>query len=351
MNTQVYEQLAAALDRLPNGFPRTPGNWEIPLLQKIFSDGEAALASSLSRDWETPAEIAARTGGVEREVRSRLMKMVKRGLIWLNRQPGDSRFRLAPFIVGIFEAQLDAMDRDLAHLVEQYLTDGGAVGMMKPHPAIHRVVPATGSVKSEWILPYDDVRALLEKARTFSVRDCICRVQQEALESRRCDASLLNCLSFSQSERPPRPEDISREEALAILEKTESEGLVHSVSNTVAGVGYVCNCCGCCCGVLRGVTEFGITESMAAANYRAVVDAETCGECGLCGDRCQVDAIDLSNGVPEIAEASCIGCGLCVTTCPEAALSLQRLPEDQIVEPPADFDTWQEQRLASRGLT
>jgi hypothetical protein len=34
---EVYERLADALERLPNGFPRTPSNVEIQILKKIFS--------------------------------------------------------------------------------------------------------------------------------------------------------------------------------------------------------------------------------------------------------------------------------------------------------------------------
>ncbi|MBA7595942.1 hypothetical protein ES703_02909 [subsurface metagenome] len=40
MNEEIYEELADALDRLPNGFPRTPSNVEIPMLKnrglKVF---------------------------------------------------------------------------------------------------------------------------------------------------------------------------------------------------------------------------------------------------------------------------------------------------------------------------
>lgn len=77
---------------------------------------------------------------------------------------GQLSYRLAPFIVGIYEDQVDTIDHELAHLVEHYLADGGAEGIMKPYPAMQRVVPALGSVKSEWILPYDDVCALLLSA-------------------------------------------------------------------------------------------------------------------------------------------------------------------------------------------
>jgi len=52
-------------------------------------------------------------------------------------------------------------------MVEEYMATGGAVGMMSPQPAIHRVVPAQSAVKSEWILPYDDVRAILLASKTF----------------------------------------------------------------------------------------------------------------------------------------------------------------------------------------
>jgi hypothetical protein len=41
LNDLIYERLAEALDRLPNGFPRTSSNVEIRLLKKIFSPEEA----------------------------------------------------------------------------------------------------------------------------------------------------------------------------------------------------------------------------------------------------------------------------------------------------------------------
>ena len=45
MNNDIYEQLTDALDKLPNGFPRTPSKVEIKILKKIFSPEEALLAS------------------------------------------------------------------------------------------------------------------------------------------------------------------------------------------------------------------------------------------------------------------------------------------------------------------
>jgi len=255
-----------------------------------------------------------------------------------------------PFIVGFYEAQLENMDHELAHLVEEYMADGGAAGIMKPQPALNRVIPAQSAVKSEWILPYDDVKAILMAQKTFRIRDCICRVQQDHV-GRRCTFPVKMCLNFSSVERPPTPNDISREEALAILDKSEEIGLVHTVSNIAKGIGYVCNCCGCCCGILRGITDWGIENSVAYANYYSIIDPDECIGCGICVERCQVNAISLEEGVAAVDRERCIGCGLCVTGCPSNAAKLQRKPEDEIVHPPVDLATWESERLRNRGLT
>ena len=55
---------------------------------------------------------------------------------------------------------------------------------MSPQPAIHRVVPAHSALKSEWILPYEDVRAILLGASSVRIVDCVCRLQQDQLGRR-----------------------------------------------------------------------------------------------------------------------------------------------------------------------
>ena len=350
MSDEVFERLAEALDKLPNGFPRTPSNVEIPMLKKIFSTEEAALVGQLTGTMESVDSIAQRTGEDSKQLQSRLMKIAKRGLIWFSKKDGKAHFRLAPFVVGIYEAHLEDMDHEFAHLFEEYMADGGASGIMKPQPALHRVVPAHGSVKSEYILPYDDVRAMLEQGKSFRVRDCICRVQQDLLGKRKCDAPVKNCVTFATYERPARPDDITKERAIEILDEAEECALVHTVSNVIKGVFYVCNCCGCCCGVLRGITDWGIKESVAYANYFAVVDSNTCTGCGTCIERCQVNALSEEEGVAAVNREKCIGCGLCVSSCPESAVQLKLRPDAECIEPPEDFAAWERARLKDRGL-
>jgi Na+-translocating ferredoxin:NAD+ oxidoreductase RNF subunit RnfB len=116
------------------------------------------------------------------------------------------------------------------------------------------------------------------------------------------------------------------------------------------GVGYVCNCCGCCCTILRSINEWGIENSVAFSNYVAVIDPEICASCGDCIQRCQVHAISEGEDSSVVDREHCIGCGLCVTGCPNDAARLERKPEAEIILPPVDFAAWEYERLHNRGL-
>ena len=109
--------------------------------------------------------------------------------------------------------------------------------------------------------------------------------------------------------------------------------------------------CGCCCGILRGITEFGIENSVAAANYYAVVDPQACTGCGACVQRCQIKAIAVDGGIAVVDREKCIGCGLCVTGCALDGVRLERKPEKDIIHPPKDFNVWEQERLKNRGIT
>ena len=349
MSDEAYEKLADALGRLPNGFPRTPSGVEIPLLRKMYRPDEARLASQLRREPEAPDVIAKRMEVALDEAATRLADMTARGLVWRVGGKEEPAYRLAPFIFGAYEAHLERMDHEFAHLFEEYMAEGGAAGIMAAQPPIFRVVPARSAVKSEWIVPYEDARGFLLNARSFRVRDCICRTQQGHI-GRECSFPLKVCLSYDSRERPPTRYDISKKEALTILDRAEEIGLVHATSNAASGMGFLCNCCGCCCGILRAITTWGIEGSPARANYYSVIDPDRCSGCGTCIERCQVQALHDEGGVTVVDRERCIGCGLCVTGCPNDVARLDRKPDAEIVRPPADFAAWEQERLAERGL-
>lgn len=355
MDDGIFESLADALDGLPNGFPRAASRVEIEVLKMMFTPEEARIAAALSEEFEPASAAAGRLGQADKEVEARLRLMSRKGLTLSKIQDGTRLFRLNQFIVGGYEAVMARLEGEeayrFAHLIEEYWTSTrGLAGIMTPGPALHRVLPSRDALKSEWILPYDDVAALLGDARSFVLSDCICRKQQDLLGDRKCSFPRRACLSFSPVERPVDQDSVTLEEALAFLKEAEEIGLVHTVSNVAAGINYVCNCCGCCCGILRSILEFGLGDSVAHANYSCSIDDEICAGCGICIDRCQVRAVSLEGSVAAVDKDRCIGCGLCVTTCATGAARLGLKPAGEIVDPPADLGVWSRLRRANRGI-
>jgi ferredoxin len=144
---------------------------------------------------------------------------------------------------------------------------------------------------------------------------------------------------------------ITKEEALQILHEAEEAGLVHSTGNYVERHYYVCNCCTCSCGILRGVAEFGVPTAVAKADFRAAVEAEVCIGCGDCVERCQFEALSVPGEICAVDEVRCVGCGVCATVCPTDALHLERRPKGELRVPPADVKEWGRRRAEARGIS
>ena len=307
---------------------------------------------------EPAADIAARAG-VDANTAYRTLKgMARKGLIRVKRGEGELAFGLMPFAgppfgAGIYEEQLPRMDADLAALFEQYYQETRGV-VVHDAPPVHRVIPVEEAIPFDLeIFAYERASELLEGAKSWGVRDCICRVQQR-LVGKGCDHPVENCLIFapiggafdhSKVERP-----ITREEALRILHEAEEAGLVHSAANYRDQHYYICNCCTCSCAILRSVAEFGIPTAIAHSDFRAAVDAEVCAGCGDCAGRCQFGALSVPDDVCVVDYARCVGCGLCAGVCPTGALHLERRPEGEVPLPPAGIKEWMAQRSQERGI-
>ena len=153
-------------------------------------------------------------------------------------------------------------------------------------------------------------------------------------------------------EQRPLGRVISQEMAHEAIKKAEEAGLVHLTWNVQNGHFFVCNCCGCCCGVLRSINEMGLPAShVVNSYYYAQIDPDTCEACGTCADeRCQVNAIREGDDAYEVIAERCIGCGLCVTTCPSDAIQLVRKSAEDLVVPPQDETAWFEERGRLRGV-
>ena len=145
---------------------------------------------------------------------------------------------------------------------------------------------------------------------------------------------------------------LDREEASKLLDELAQTGHVHLAfygftmgAETPQFVG-TCNCCGCCCGILRGTTHLGLQEAAQRSNYRAVVDPEACISCGACIERCPVDAIaEDENGKSKVERAKCIGCGVCVIGCPTDAIEMVPVSAEEWFHVPSSMAEWEERRL------
>ena len=368
MSEDTYRRLARQLDALPNGFPPTTDGVELRLLARLFSPEEAALAAMLSPELEIPEQIAARILGEEGDragspsesqpdlqaLKAQLKQMARKGLISAGRLENGLGYGLLPFVVGIYENQAVQIDAELARLFEDYYQQ--AFGkVLNIQPAFHRVVPVQESVRVDMeIQPYESARQIVMSAQAWGVTDCICR-KQKALIGEPCKHPIDACMVASQKpgvfDSHPYIRALTSEQALDTLRRTAKAGLVHSVSNSQGGIAYICNCCTCSCGILRGIADLGIANAVARSAFVNQVDETLCLGCLDCIDWCQFSALSFEDNITHVDQGRCVGCGVCVPTCPEGALGLVRRPEEEILAIPPTPSDWGLQRLATRHLT
>jgi electron transport complex protein RnfB len=354
MNEKPYKLLAERLDALPNGYPSTDDGVELRLLATLFSEEEAALAAQLKFPLETAEQIAARAGGDAKVVSRMLKDMARRVLIRAGRTDDGLGYGLMPFVVGIYEGLMGQINTEQAQLFEEYYL--GAFGqMLAVEPPVHRVIPINESVPVDMeIHPYESATGIVNEANSWGVMDCICR-KQKAQIGEACDHPVDVCLIMNK--RPNVFEDqehiraLTRQEALATLQRSADAGLVHSVSNNQRGTHYICNCCTCSCGILRGMADLGIANVVARSAFVNTVDESLCLGCEDCLEYCQFDALALNEDfLMQVNRLRCVGCGVCVPSCQDEALSLVRRPQEEVKAPPSTILDWGMERAMVRGL-
>ena len=349
-NRKVYQNLAKRLDSFPQGFPATNSGKELEILAHLFTPEEARLASHLSLSFQSLDEIVAEIGCSKEESRQMVKSMSAKGLIFLNRSDQGIEVLLLPFIVGFYENQRDLMDETFARLFEDYYHEA-AFDLLSVEPQFQRVIPINETIKSGIeILPEESVSDLLSGKKAWAVVDCICRKQQSLL-GQGCEHPLKVCLVMSDTpdvfQGQKGMEVLDLEGALGILDQAAKAGLVHTISNQKKDISYVCNCCTCGCGLLRGIAEAHIANVVARSAYVATVDEDLCTTCGTCEDLCQFDAINVT-GMAEINQDICVGCGVCAKSCPSQAISLSQRDVADVLEIPDSLSDWLEQRAAAR---
>ncbi len=352
-SVRSYRALQRHLDRQPVGFPATPSGADIRVLEHIFTPREADLACCLTDVHEPLATVFDRARhlvATPEQLRAELAGIHAKGGIEAIERDGTPWYRNTPLVVGFYEMQLARLTPQFITDVGEYLSDArfGLSFLSTALPQM-RTIPIRKSIPvHHHVSTFDEATALLRAAaEPFIVVPCICR-KKHAMQGQPCRVTTREetCLgmgrmaeSFLGSGQGRR---ITRDEALAIVEQNQDDGLVLQPSNSRAPE-FLCSCCACCCGMLDVHRQLPIPVEFWSSNYYAEVDTSACVGCGICRQRCQAGAIkggrnsgkEVSNTIA-IDRTRCLGCGLCVPTCLKKALSLAKKSVE--TQPPATRD-------------
>jgi len=331
MSETPYQELREHLDRNSLGFPETDSGVEIRILEKLFSEDEAEFAMLMTPLLENVDQIAERTGLGKTDLEERLESMSKKGLLFRIRRSGVTTYRLAPFMIGLYEYSVDRIDRELALLFREYY-DSAYLGIIGASgvPGF-KVIPVSENIDTDQVLlPFHTLEGKIRDARKISVAECVCRKESQLIGDG-CDYPIGNCLHFGVAAEyyieNGSGREINAEEAIEILREADRAGLVHAGANS-KHLSNICNCCPCCCASMKGITELGHDKHRYLnALYEAIVDREACIECEDCAQNCPVDAMQLEDAI-QVDRQRCLGCGICATHCASDAISMH-LREDR----------------------
>lgn len=324
----IYESLREMLDAHPAGCP--PADEIIDILKILFSKDEAVTALGLGF---VPFELEAiaKRAGVAPEMAAPLLEsLANKGLVFVKLKEGEKKYMLLPIMPGIFEFPFMKGKRDetldkLIPLWKKYMGKL-ARGFGSPNMAFSRIVPIGKTIESvPGVLTYEKVEALIDAAKTVGLAHCACRESEG-----NCDGPREACMVFDETcdflvERG-FARFITKDEMKGKLAEFDEFGLIHQINNTSDKVTFICNCCRCCCGLLRSRTVFGNPYVLNSSGFIPECDQDTCIQCGACViERCPVKALVMVEDIgPEVSAERCIGCGLCVTGCPSDAMKLVR---------------------------
>ena len=339
----VYYNLARHLDNLPAGFPSTESGVEIRILKRLFTPQEAEIAAGLVMMPEPVVAIAGRLKRDETELAPMLDDMSRKGLIYRSSKGGQTYYMAAQFVVGIWEYHVKSLDLDLIKDFNEYSPYLMDHAWKDTKTKQLRVIPISQSISAEMrTMPYDEAEQIIKSQSKIVVSPCICRTEHK-MAGKGCDKPVEVCLAFGGGayyyEENGLGRSISQSEALDILAKGMEAGLVVQPGNSQKPTN-ICLCCGCCCQILKNLNNLDEPAKAVHTNYYAKVAADNCTACGICVERCQMQAIEVDD-VARVKKERCIGCGLCVTSCSFDAMHLiEKAPEEHWTPPANTVETY-----------
>ena len=182
MASPIYHQLREQMDQYSTGFPSTKSGVELKILERLFTEEDAAIYLDLSMLLEAPADFAARTNRSPEETTEKLESMAKRGLLFRHVKGDNKRYSAIPYVIGFYEFQLGRMDKELAQLFNNYMEEAALTSMGNNIPPL-RTIPVGKSVEViHKVAAYEDAKAIVNGKSKIAVANCICRTQQNLID-------------------------------------------------------------------------------------------------------------------------------------------------------------------------
>ena len=304
------------------------------LFQLIADADEARLLLALPGN--APG-LAGNLGRPEAEVAAALDRLFVKGVAFPSPKTDPPTYRMSRDLVQFHDASIlwPEAPREFLDLWQDFMEIewpdiAKTFNKLMPRP-FTRVIPVGVTVEAKtYVLAFEDIREIVENARTLSVTKCTCR-----LTAHKCDKKLEACLQINRGAEYNIARGTGRkltvEQALEIVRQAELDGLIHVVMNKKSVDQFICNCCPCCCQTMPILIQHNISV-IEPSRFAPQVDPDLCTACGTCVERCYFSAISVAEGdIAKVEISKCMGCGLCQVTCPTGALSMSEVRESDFV--------------------
>lgn len=326
------------------------------ILEYLMTTRQAELVALLPMKYEELAKsLKMKVEAVKKEVEG----LYRKGVIFAR---GPENLEESSFALGVVQLHDITMcsfdhdevrDRKLFELWDDFCINewdpNQVAGWLKGEQPQGRVVPAYKAIaNSHEILPCEDMRQIINSARSIAVSYCTCRRRKGAVGKKCKKSHPMVDIQFNLSAEylisRNAGKRLTREETLALIDQCEEMGLIHTCENStrLRPRWGMCNCCTDCCMIYEPINRFHapVTKCIAKSRYEAHLDEELCTGCEICLDWCPFEAINMVSpkGSKEekasIDTEKCMGCGICVLKCDYQALSLKLVrPAEHIPSP------------------